>query len=55
LQGKNVVSVLGVPLFTTDAVEDVPDVFAPPPQEPKKKGVVSGILDSLNPFSSKEP
>jgi hypothetical protein len=55
LQGKNVVSVLGVPLFTTDAVEDVPDVFAPPPKEPEKKGVVSGILDSLNPFSSKEP
>ena len=55
LQGKNVVSVLGVPLFTTDSVEDVPDVFAPPPKEPEKKGVVSGILDSLNPFSSKEP
>jgi len=58
LQGKNIVSVFGVPLFTTDTVEDAPDVFEPPPQEPEKnekKGAVSGILDSLNPFSSKEP
>jgi peptidyl-prolyl cis-trans isomerase SurA len=55
VQGKNIVSVLGVPLFTTEAVEDAPDVFAPPPEEPEKKGVVSNILNSLNPFSSKEP
>ncbi|MGH7793676.1 MAG: peptidylprolyl isomerase [Candidatus Binatia bacterium] len=55
LQGKSVVSVLGVPLFTTETVEDAPDVFAPPPKEPEKKGVVSSILDSLNPFSSKKP
>jgi hypothetical protein len=55
VQGKNIVSVLGVPLFTTEAVEDAPDVFAPPPEEPEKKGVVSSILNSLNPFSSKEP
>jgi parvulin-like peptidyl-prolyl isomerase len=58
LQEKKIVSVFGVPLFTTDTVEDAPDVFEPPPQEPEKnekKGAVSGILDSLNPFSSKEP
>lgn len=54
LQGKSVVSVLGLPLFTTETVEDAPDVFAPPPKEAEKGGV-SGILDSLNPFSSKKP
>jgi peptidyl-prolyl cis-trans isomerase SurA len=50
LKGKSVVSLLGVPLFTTETVEDAPDIFAPPPKEPSK-----GILDSLNPFSSKKP
>ncbi|HEX9787033.1 MAG TPA: peptidylprolyl isomerase [Candidatus Binatia bacterium] len=55
LQGKNIVSVFGVPLFTTETAEEAPDVFAPPPKEPQKKGVVSSILDSLNPFSSKKP
>jgi parvulin-like peptidyl-prolyl isomerase len=55
LQGKNIVSVFGVPLFTTEAVEDAPDVFAPPPKEPEEKGAGSSILDSLNPFSSKKP
>jgi parvulin-like peptidyl-prolyl isomerase len=55
LQGKNIVSVFGVPLFATETVEDAPDVFAPPPKEPEKKGVVSSILDSLNPFSSTKP
>jgi parvulin-like peptidyl-prolyl isomerase len=50
LKGKSVVSVLGVPLFTSETVEDAPDIFAPPPKEPSK-----GILDSLNPFSSKKP
>ena len=51
LQGKSIVSVLGMPLFTKETVEDAPDVFAPPPKEPEK-GVVSNILESLNPFSS---
>ena len=37
LYGKSVVSVLGVPLFTTDTVEDAPDVLATPPEEPKKQ------------------
>jgi peptidyl-prolyl cis-trans isomerase SurA len=54
LQGKNIVSVFGVPLFATDSVEDTPDVFAPP-QEPEKKGAASSLWDSLNPFSSKNP
>ena len=53
LRGKSVVSVLGLPLFTTETVEDAPDVFAPPPEAPKESG--SGILDRLNPFSSKKP
>lgn len=50
LRGKSVVSVLGVPLFTSDAVEDAPDIFAPPPQESK-----GGFFERLNPFSSKKP
>lgn len=54
LQGKNVVSVFGMPLFTTDAVDDVPDVFAPPVEKTERKGG-SSILESLNPFSSKKP
>jgi parvulin-like peptidyl-prolyl isomerase len=52
LKGKSVVTVLGMPLFTTEKVEDAPDIFAPPPQE-SKGGGVSGILNSLNPFSKK--
>ena len=50
LKGKSVVSVLGMPLFTTETVEETPDIFAPPPKESK-----GGFLDSLNPFSSKKP
>jgi parvulin-like peptidyl-prolyl isomerase len=53
LSGKSVVSVFGVPLFTTDTVEDAPDVLTPPPEN-SGKGVFSTILDSLNPFSSKK-
>ncbi len=54
LSGKSVVSIFGVPLFTTDSVQDAPDIFAPPP-EPSQKGILSTIVDSLNPFSSKKP
>ena len=50
LKGKSVVSVFGMPLFTTETVEETPDIFAPPPKESK-----GSILDSLNPFSSKKP
>ena len=53
LRGKSVVSVLGVPLFTTDKVEDAPDVLTPPPP-PAEKGAGSSLLDSLNPFSKKQ-
>ena len=52
LSGKSVVSVLGVPLFTTDKVEDAPDVLTPP--APSEKGGASSVLDSLNPFSKKQ-
>ena len=56
LAGKSVVSVLGVPLFTTDTPDDVPDVLTPPPpKQESEKGTFSNILDSLNPFSSKKP
>jgi hypothetical protein len=48
------VSIFGVPLFTTDSVEDAPDILAPP-SEPSQKGILSTIVDSLNPFSSKKP
>ena len=45
---------MGVPLFTTDDVEDAPDVLTPPPPEQPSKGVFSTNIDSLNPFSSKK-
>ncbi len=54
LKDKSIVSVFGVPLFTTDAVEDAPDILNPTPND-SGKGVFSTILDSLNPFSSKKP
>ncbi|HXG50559.1 MAG TPA: peptidylprolyl isomerase [candidate division Zixibacteria bacterium] len=56
LAGKNVVSVLGIPLFTTEAADDVPDVLAAQPPEPKEQeasesgGFFSTIVDRLNPF-----
>jgi peptidyl-prolyl cis-trans isomerase SurA len=54
LVGKSVVSFFGVPLFTTDSVEDAPDILNPPPPD-AGKGVLSTIIDSINPFSSKKP
>ena len=58
LADKNIVSVFGVPLFTTDAVDDVPDVLSSPPDKSKDAGSSSGksggffssIVDTLNPF-----
>ena len=58
LNGKKIVSVFGVPLFTTDAVEDVPDVLSTPVEKSaesgsgaaKSGGFFSSIVDSLNPF-----
>jgi len=51
--GKSIVNVFGVPLFTTDSTEEVPDVLAAPPD---KSGAGSsnqsgGFIDKLNPFS----
>jgi peptidyl-prolyl cis-trans isomerase SurA len=54
LAGKSVVTIFGVPVGTTDTVEDVPDVLNPQPAD-SGKGTFSTILDSLNPFSSKKP
>lgn len=56
LAGKNIVSVFGVPLFTTEAPDDAPDVLTPPPPpKDSEKGAFSNVLDSLNPFSAKKP
>lgn len=55
LNGKSVVSIFGVPLFTTDTPDDVPDVLTPPPppKDEKDKGFFSSIVDTINPFSKK--
>jgi hypothetical protein len=58
LAGKNIVSVFGVPLFTTDRVDDVPDILSPPIQPSEKNssaqespnGFFSSIVNRLNPF-----
>jgi peptidyl-prolyl cis-trans isomerase SurA len=61
LADKNIVSVFGVPLFTTERVDDVPDVLNPPPEQPaapssnSSGGFISSVIDTLNPFSKKKP
>lgn len=58
LAGKNIVSVFGVPLFTKDSVDDVPDILSPPVQPAEKNsqaqesgsGFFSSIVNRLNPF-----
>jgi peptidyl-prolyl cis-trans isomerase SurA len=65
LADKNIVSVFGVPLFTTERVDDVPDVLAPASERAKSSesdaeanksgGFFSSVIDTLNPFSSKKP
>jgi hypothetical protein len=65
LADKNIVSVFGVPLFTSERVDDVPDVLAPAAEKSrsgasgsdsnKSGGFISSIIDTLNPFSSKKP
>jgi peptidyl-prolyl cis-trans isomerase SurA len=51
IAGRSIVSVFGVPLGTQETPEDAPDVLNPAPAKSSDKG----ILDSLNPFSSKNP
>jgi len=51
IAGRSIVSVFGVPLGTQETPDDAPDVLNPPPAKSSDKG----ILDSLNPFSSKTP
>jgi hypothetical protein len=56
MAGKSVVNVFGVPLFTSDTVdEDIPDVLSTPANKsggaessPEQRG---GFLDKLNPFN----
>ena len=51
IAGRSIVSVFGVPLGTQETPDEAPDVLNPPPAKSSDKG----ILDSLNPFSSKKP
>jgi len=54
---KKVVTVFGVPLFSSDDEgDDVPDVLSapPPPASSGSNQGGGGFLDSLNPFSSKK-
>jgi peptidyl-prolyl cis-trans isomerase SurA len=58
LYGKKIVSVFGIPLFTAESADDVPDILTPPVEKPaggQSGGFFSSIIDSLNPFSSKKP
>jgi len=63
LEDQSIVSVLGVPLFTTERVDDVPDILAPPEEKSspsgsgsnKSGGFFSSVIDTLNPFSKKTP
>ena len=55
LAGKNIVSVFGVPLFTTDRVDDVPDILSPQPEknsqaQEQESGFFSSFVSRLNPF-----
>ena len=57
LYGRNIVSVFGVPLFTRENTDDVPDVLAPVDKstendgkKEKSGGFLSSIVDSINPF-----
>ncbi len=60
LHGKKIVSVFGIPLFTKESADDVPDVLSVPDDADKSDsgksgGFLSSIFDSLNPFSSSKP
>jgi hypothetical protein len=55
MAGKSIVNVFGVSLFTTDVVEEVPDVLSAPADKStgteSSSGQSRGLLDKLNPFS----
>jgi parvulin-like peptidyl-prolyl isomerase len=63
LADKNIVSVFGMPLFTTERVDDVPDLLNPPAEQAgasssnskNSGGFFSSVIDTLNPFSKKKP
>jgi len=57
LADKNIVSVFGVPLFTTERTDDAPELPAElaPPVENSGGGSSGSVLDTLNPFSSENP
>ncbi len=63
LADKSIVSVFGIPLFTTERADDVPDLLNPPAEKPaassassnQSGGFISSVLDTLNPFSKKNP
>jgi peptidyl-prolyl cis-trans isomerase SurA len=54
--GKSIVSLFGIPLFTTESVDDYPDVLSAPEKSDRNQtakssgGFFSSIVDSLNPF-----
>ncbi len=67
MYGKKVVSVFGIPLFTKESTDDVPDILSAPDDSGKADsgnsdsgksdsgksgGFLSSVFDSLNPFSS---
>jgi len=76
LYGKSIVTIFGMPLYTKDTSEDVPDILNAPVggatgsgggtgldlpagnssgAGSSDSGFFSGMLDTLNPFSSKKP
>jgi peptidyl-prolyl cis-trans isomerase SurA len=57
LYGKKIVTIFGVPMGTTDPVENVPDILSSPSSGSgsdtgKSGGFFSSVVDALNPFSS---
>jgi peptidyl-prolyl cis-trans isomerase SurA len=54
LHGKSVLSVLGVPLFTTESVDDAPEILSPVPDKStgssSSSGQSGGFFSRLNPF-----
>jgi peptidyl-prolyl cis-trans isomerase SurA len=58
LADKNVVSIFGVPLYTTERADDVPDLLNPPEEKAapaNSGGFISSVFDTINPFSKKKP